>query len=68
MCRRKDEKSALFRCSNQVEADLDNLKILLLLLLQCTHYNSVSYSTPGSGRGGGGGGGAKPNFPPHDCV
>ena len=44
-------KSALFRCSNQMEADLDNLKSLLLLLLQCTHYNSVSYSTPGSGGG-----------------
>ena len=51
MCRRQDVKSALFRCSNQVEADLDNLKILLLLLLlQCTHYNSVGYSTLGSGR------------------
>jgi hypothetical protein len=43
-------QSVLFSCSNQVEADLDNLKILLLLL-QCAHCNSVSYSTPGSGGG-----------------
>jgi hypothetical protein len=54
-------ESALFICSNQVETGLDNLKILLLLLLLCTYYNSVSYSTPESE-------GAKPNFPLHDCV
>jgi hypothetical protein len=52
---------ALFRCSNRVEVDSDNLYLLLLLLLLlllCTR-KSVGFSASEGGM---------PNFSLYDCV